>query len=147
MLDKIINPFLSFPHYNSFSTALMLVHSTTPHLQPGSLVDLAKVKNHQDVRNETWATHTSPLGFMVHGKTLAHKVHSSSSGWCKCLLLGSFHCIIFFILHCDCIVFYLHVLQLCIMYLLLPDFLHVCLYQLLPTRKNSGSGVRNSSFP
>ncbi|KAK8400492.1 hypothetical protein O3P69_003272 [Scylla paramamosain] len=32
-----------------------------------SLVDLAKVKNHQDVRNETWATHTSPLGFMVHG--------------------------------------------------------------------------------
>ncbi|XP_071537716.1 LOW QUALITY PROTEIN: echinoderm microtubule-associated protein-like CG42247 [Panulirus ornatus] len=32
-----------------------------------SLVDLARLKNSLDVRNETWATHTCPLGFMVHG--------------------------------------------------------------------------------
>nr|XP_045610658.1 echinoderm microtubule-associated protein-like CG42247 [Procambarus clarkii] len=32
-----------------------------------SLAELTRVKNTQEVRNETWATQTCPLGFMVHG--------------------------------------------------------------------------------
>ncbi|KAK4287994.1 hypothetical protein Pmani_038951 [Petrolisthes manimaculis] len=32
-----------------------------------SLVELTKVKTNQEIRNEAWASHTCPLGFMVHG--------------------------------------------------------------------------------
>ncbi|KAG7176429.1 Echinoderm microtubule-associated protein-like 2, partial [Homarus americanus] len=32
-----------------------------------TLADLTRVKNSLEVRNETWATQTCPLGFMVHG--------------------------------------------------------------------------------
>ncbi|XP_076041136.1 doublecortin-domain-containing echinoderm-microtubule-associated protein isoform X3 [Oratosquilla oratoria] len=32
-----------------------------------NLRDLSRVKNPVDVRNETWVTHTCPLGYMVHG--------------------------------------------------------------------------------